>query len=189
MNFLSLNEHTSVQAAAIIQAYNAGDENININALIVELSRQTKAVHDGDLKRTESMLIAQAHTLDALFGVFTRKAQANMGEYIDAFERYMRLALKTQTQCRATLETLAAIKNPPVIITRQANIAHGPQQVNNGAAPHACAGKCHFVQNELLEDKSHEVERLDIGTTGATVPSDPAMATVGEINGTTIDGR
>jgi hypothetical protein len=53
------------------------------------------------------------------------------GEYIDAADRYMRLALKAQGQCRATLETLAAIKNPPVVIARQANVSHGPQQINN----------------------------------------------------------
>ena len=45
----------------------------------------------------------------------------------------MRLALKAQGQCRATLETLATIKNPPVVFARQANIAQGPQQVNNTA--------------------------------------------------------
>lgn len=41
---------------------------------------------------------------------------------------------KCSTQCRATLETLAEIKNPrPVVFVRQANIANGPQQVNNGS--------------------------------------------------------
>lgn len=34
---------------------------------------------------------------------------------------------KAQSQCRATLETLAAIKNPPVIYAKQANISNGPQ--------------------------------------------------------------
>jgi hypothetical protein len=38
----------------------------------------------------------------------------------------MHLALKAQGQCRATLETLATIKSPPMVIARQANIAHGP---------------------------------------------------------------
>jgi hypothetical protein len=47
----------------------------------------------------------------------------------------MRLALKAQSQCRATLETLSAIKNPPVVFARQANITNGPQQVNNGTLP------------------------------------------------------
>jgi hypothetical protein len=48
-----------------------------------------------------------------------------MGEYVDAADTYMRLALRAQSQCRATLETLAAIKNPPVAFANQANIAHG----------------------------------------------------------------
>ena len=48
---------------------------------------------------------------------------------------YLRLALKAQAQSRATAEALAAIKQGPVVIARQANIAHGPQQVNNGPAP------------------------------------------------------
>jgi hypothetical protein len=48
----------------------------------------------------------------------------------------MRLALRAQGQCRATLETLAAIKNPPVVFARQANINNGgQQQVNNAPAP------------------------------------------------------
>jgi hypothetical protein len=42
----------------------------------------------------------------------------------------LRLALKAQTQCRATVETLATMKNP-VVFAKQANIAHGPQQINN----------------------------------------------------------
>lgn len=33
---------------------------------------------------------------------------------------------------RATLETLAAIKNPPMVYPRQANLTTGPQQVNGG---------------------------------------------------------
>ena len=45
-------------------------------------------------------------------------------------EGFMRLALQAQSQCRATLETLVAIKDPPVVCARQANITTGPQQVN-----------------------------------------------------------
>ncbi len=32
-------------------------------------------------------------------------------------------------------ETLAEIKNPPVVFTRQANIVNGPQQINHGVRP------------------------------------------------------
>ncbi len=42
---------------------------------------------------------------------------------------------QAQGQCRAALETPAPIKNPTVVFARQANIAHGPQQINNGMEP------------------------------------------------------
>ena len=51
------------------------------------------------------------------------------------FETNMRIALRAQSQCRATLETLAAIKNPPMVIAKQANVTTGPQQINNGIQP------------------------------------------------------
>lgn len=42
------------------------------------------------------------------------------------------------SKLRAPRETLAAIKNPaPVTFVRQANVAHGPQQVNNDPPPPA----------------------------------------------------
>jgi hypothetical protein len=73
----------------------------------------------------------------------------------------MRLALKAQSQCRATLETLATVKNPPVLFAKQANIANGPQQVNNGtpAPGPAPAGKVETISNELMEAQG--AERLD----------------------------
>jgi hypothetical protein len=85
----------------------------------------------------------------------------------------MRLGLKAQSQCRATLETLAQIKNPPVVIARQANIAQGPQQVNNEMMPsgRACAGagENEKPQNKLLE--AQNAERLDFGTASNLTPA------------------
>ncbi len=53
---------------------------------------------------------------------------------LSQLEVNLRLALKAQAQCVRTLEVLAAIKNPPnVAFVKQATIAHGHQQVNNGA--------------------------------------------------------
>jgi hypothetical protein len=96
-------------------------------------------------------------------------------------EAYMRMALKAQAQCRATVETLVTIKNPPVVFARQANIAQGPQQVNNQMMPAGdprTRGKNENTPNELLEQKPHE--RLDTGTTGAAVGADPHLAALGE---------
>ena len=46
-------------------------------------------------------------------------------------ERFMKLGLRAQNQCRSTLETLALLENPTMVFTHQADVAHGPQQVNN----------------------------------------------------------
>jgi hypothetical protein len=93
-------------------------------------------------------------------------------------EAYMRMALKAQSNCRATIETLAAIKNPSVVFARQANIAQGPQQVNNAMmpAPRAGAGKTEKRQNELSGGSNELLP--DLRTPGAAIGSDPAMAAV-----------
>ena len=123
------------------------------------------------MKRPEAMLLAQAHTLDELFNNLARRAHLQEG--IAMIDPYLRLALKAQTQCRATLETLAAIKNPPIIYAKQANFANGHQQVNNGVTP-SHTGETKNEQNELLELKNGE--RLDTRATGKAIEADKAMA-------------
>ncbi len=150
------------------------------------LTEQTTAAIGGDLKRGETMLTAQAHTLDAIFNNLARRAAQNMGEYMQACDTYLKLALRVQSQCRATWETLATIKNPPVVgYVKQANIAHGHQQINNAPSttsevPHARENP--NLQNKLLEET--DGERLDPVTTGTTGRTDPAMATLGEVDRT-----
>ena len=100
---------------------------------LFKLYDTVRRVQEGDLSEPEALLTAQAVTLNAIFTDLALKA-ANT-EYVDKLDRYMRLALKAQGQCRATLETLAEIKRPPTLFTQQANVAHGPQQVNNAVAP------------------------------------------------------
>ena len=150
---------------------------VGITDRMEALEAQVRAVQGGDMKRAEAMLVAQAHSLDAIFNEMARRAAHNMREHVQATEIFMRLALRAQSQSRATLETLAAIKNPPVIFAKQANIAHGPQQVNNGiAAPVARTEEKTIKQPELMEHDHGQ--RLDTGTTGAASRADPAMATL-----------
>lgn len=108
---------------------------IGITEAVHSLRASLADVNRGDLRAVETMLLGQAAALNAMFAELARRAGANMGQYMDPTEKYMRLALKAQGQCRATLETLAAIKNPPLVFARQANINNGgQQQVNNGVA-------------------------------------------------------
>ena len=187
----------TVNAAVAIQRFckPAGKE-LDLNELITELSGQCAAVSRGDLTRSEAMLIAQAHTLDAIFANLAYRSAINIGDYLNAADTYMRLALKAQSQCRATLETLAALKNPPTIIARQANVTTGPQQVNNGVEPgnstpfegdaangtRACARESKNEQNKLLEVTNGE--RLDTRTSSTAIGVDSQLATVGAVHGT-----
>lgn len=172
----------TVQAAVTLKEYGKSYGDLDLGGLIDTLTEQTRASSDGDLKRAEAMLTTQAHTLDAIFNNLARRAIN--AEYMDNLDRYLKLALRAQSQCRSTWEALATIKNPPVAgYVRQANIAHGPQQVNNASAAPAGApraGENQNLQNKLLEEK--DGERLDPGTACTPGRADPEMATLGEVD-------
>lgn len=126
----------TVGAAVIADAFKIpGMPVLSLPELVNELDKQCKAASANDLTRCEAMLIAQAHTLDAIANRMALAAFNQFDKSVVAVEVCMKLALRAQSQCRATVETLAAIKNPPVVYAKNANIAHGHQQINNGCAP------------------------------------------------------
>ena len=171
----------TVQAAATLGEYHKGIAALDLDGLITSLTEQTDAAIGGDLKRGEAMLVAEAHVLDAIFNDLARRAIK--AEYMDNLDRYLKLALRAQAQCRATWETLATMQNPPMAnYVAQANVAH-TQQVNNAPATTDEGSRAREktnLQNKLLEEK--DGERLDIGTTSTSGGVDPAMATVGEVD-------
>lgn len=95
----------------------------------------------------------------------------------------MRLALKAQSQSRATNETLADIKNPPNVAfvkAGQANIAQGPLQVNSGVQPSG-ARENEIPPSKLLGDG--DGQRLDTGAVLAPGRANQALATVEQSTG------
>ena len=168
----------TVQAALTLREYGKSFGDLDLTGLIDSLTEQTNAATEGDLGRAEAMLAAQAHTLDAIFNNLAQRAALNMGEYLEAFEAYLKLALRAQSQCRATLETLAEIKYPrSVAFVEQTNIAHGHQQVNNAPSR---ADEIEKPQSKLLEQS--DGERLDTGTTNTAGGADTPMEAVGAIH-------
>ena len=171
----------SVNAAAVMEAYGkAAFGNQDIHVLIDELRGKFDQVEKGDLHLCESMLVGQANALQTIFVNLARKA--NNQEHLKQYETFLRLALKAQNQSRMTLETLAAIKNPPIVYARQANINHGSgnQQVNNGTMPDNQATRTEENKsepNKLLE-ADHGSKTLDTRATSATGGKNPSMATL-----------
>lgn len=170
-------------AAGVITNFGRGTwGEISLTDLVHVLKSQTDKLSGGDLGHAEAMLCSQATSLNMMFAELARRASVNMGEYLGATETYLKLALRAQSQCRATLETLAAIKNPPVVFAKQANIAHGPQQVNNDSANIARASETEKAPNELLEADDHG-QRLDTGATRAASAGDQGLAALEPIHG------
>ncbi len=172
----------TVQAGLTVSEYGKVFGDLNLDGVINALAEQTTQTADGDLARAEAMLTTQAHTLDAIFNNLARRAIN--AEYMDNLEKYLRLGLRAQSQCRATLEALAEMKSPrQTAFVNQANIAHGHQQINNTLQqPSKSAKENEIVKNELLEKTNGE--RMDVGTAGATGRVDRTVEAVGEVNRT-----
>ena len=160
-------------AAMVIDAYqaNIAGNDVNLMALIEALRKSTDQSKVGDLSQLEAMLIGQATALQTIFTSLAKRAHH---QTLQAhFEAFLGLALKAQAQSRATISALVDLKYPrQATFVKQANIANGPQQVNN--ATHA--KQLESRPNELLEDASHE--RLDTGTPTAAARSNPTLETV-----------
>lgn len=173
----------SLQATLTLREYGKSFGDLSIEGLMTKLQDQISATAEGDLARGEAMLTAQAHTLDAIFNNLARRSIN--AEYMKNLEIYLKLGLRAQSQCRATWEAISTMKNPPVAgYVGQANIAHGPQQVNNkgdATGADSRAQENGNTKNELLEEQ--HVERLDTGAASTSGAVDTAMAPVGEVDG------
>ena len=185
---------TSVLSAITMKRYLGGGDTLEMPDLVVEMRKAGDEVVNGDMGRVERMLANQAMTLDAIFNDMAQRSRSQ--ETFKGIEVMMRLALKAQAQARSTAEALALLKNPMPYI-RQANIANGPQQVNNAGTQnsgtqagtqqstqnsdqqnkHAHAEKTETEPNKLLE--ADHGNYVDTRAQGAASRANPHMATVG----------
>ncbi len=155
----------SLNGAVVIQAYqgNVMGKEVDLSALIDQLRTTFTEVKGGDLHTLEAMLISQATALQTIFTSLARRAQSQ--EYQKHLESFLGLTLKAQAQSRATISALVDLKYPKqATFVKQANIANGSQQVDNGTEAAANpangelvrkvrthAGKSEPEQNKLLE--------------------------------------
>ncbi len=105
------------------------------------LAQALAKAETGDKRLASRLLAAQAITLDSMFTELARRAAINMGEYINAAELYGRLALKAQSNCRATLETLAKLHQPREQTVRHVHVNEGGQAVIADQFHHHAGGQ------------------------------------------------
>ena len=136
------------------------------------------------LHRAEGMLLSQATALQTMFIDLALRAKRQQNR--EWLQTLTSLALRAQGNCTQTLRVLAELRSPrQPVFAKQANIAHGAQQVNNGTdnfptSTRVRAREAATVQNELLE--ADHGQRLDIGAPAATGCADQRLDTVGQVH-------
>lgn len=183
----------SINAAAVMVSYSSplGIAHDDLGALMDQLGEDVKDVWAGDMTRAEAILFGQAHALQAIFMNLARRATAQ--NHMKNWEAYLRMAMKAQNQCRMTLETLATIKNPPVVFARQANINNGgQQQINNRSerAPGVASAQAAFesVAHDKIPKQQHG-ERLDVVAARPADKTASHLAPMAKVQRTASDRR
>ena len=171
---------------SVIATYQGGvfnQRDLDILECRHEVVKRAGQVRDGNTVHVVALLMAQALALNSIFTKLAIQA-AQVDEHDSRkMETYLRLALKAQSQGRATLEALVAVGNPPVLFAQQANVAFGPQQVNNHPSPSFAqqrATQPHSEQSRLLE--ADDGERLDTRAQSAAGDTHQNLAAVGKRN-------
>lgn len=129
--------------------------------IVTEQCAKTRA---GNMGLPSDILTAQAMTLDAVFTEMLKRSGANIGEYPEAAERYMRMAMKAQAQCRTSIEALSKMHQPREQVVRHVHVYEGGQAV--------VAEQLHMhgpgMRNDGRTEQPHEP--------CATAPSSPALS-------------
>jgi hypothetical protein len=168
---------SALNSAKVVAAYNAGSD-VDLVAstqVMIEHQREVKA---GDMSRAECMLMNQAVALQSMFVDLALRAKRETS--FSNMQVMTGLALKTQSACRATLQALGDLKYPrQATFVRQANIAHGPQQVNNDDGPASPRTQLNqSVKNKLLDGVNDGSSYMVNGTTPTSAGKDPELATL-----------
>jgi hypothetical protein len=166
----------AVSSAAVIKAYRAGVDELNVAALNKELAHQANRVADGDVQRMEEILICQAHALDAVFHAMMVKASDQKS--IKGAKIYSDTGLKAQRQCRAVLETLTNLKKPKVYVqnlvsnnefyknkntlNNQLQNLNAPHAVNGGFKNKQLAGQTSFMMENDTNALGYELARATV---------------------------
>lgn len=129
---------------------NATGESLELMECAKVVQQRAADAAKGDLAFASAMLASQAVSLDTIFTDLARRSAGNMGQYLDAAERYMRLALKAQAASRATLEALAKLHQPREQTVRHVHVNSGGQAVVADQFHHHAGGS-----DEKAVEQSH----------------------------------
>ena len=114
------------------------------------MAEACKKVRAGDLSDQRDMLTSQAMALDAIFTTMVNRSENNLKDYFEASQRFMRMAMKAQAQCRTTVEALDRLARGGEQVIKHVHVDNrggqaviadtvqtGGQNAKTGKQPHA----------------------------------------------------
>ena len=132
--------HGHIVAVFAGKMLNGTGESVGMMEAAAVIEQRAAEAMAGDLSFASATLASQAVTCDLMFSEFARRAAEQVGTNIDVADRYARLALKAQSNCRTTLEALAKLHQPREQTVRHININAGGQAVVADEFHHHQAG-------------------------------------------------
>lgn len=175
--------------AVVVQQYlSTVNSGTDVATLARTGTKQAKAIGGGDLSQLEHMLLTQATALQAMFVDLAVRAKAQ--NRFDGIQTMTMLALKCAAQSRQAVTALAELRMPnTVMFAKQANVTHGPQQINNVvvASSPSRADEIQNQHNELLEMQHGNY--LDTGTQSEASCADSQLVSVEGVNRSKVAGR
>ena len=141
-------EMSSQRVVAASEREQGLDEHLDIPRLMAVLKAESERLSEGKSGDVGPILANQALALQSLFSRLTERALSQ--SHMSNIEAFMRLALRAQSQCRATLEALSSLNKAPTVFAQQANVATN-QQIN-------------YAQNQLLGDEAEVPQEAFVST-------------------------
>jgi hypothetical protein len=139
-----------------------------------------KAAKAGDLSHQKAMLAAQADALNSIFTEMARRAALNMGEYLGTTETYMRLALKAQAQCRASIEALDSLTSGRVQTVKHVHVNEGGQAIVADEFHQHTGGKKNGQSGEQPHATGTAGQRAALPSPDPSGPAVPVASSEGE---------
>lgn len=154
-----------------------------------DLKARADKIAGGDMKLATELLTAQALSLDAIFTEYARRSILNAGEYLDAADRYMRIAMKAQAGSRQAIEALGKLHQPREQTVRHVHVNEGGQAVIADEFHHHTGGR----ENGQSSEQPHATGTGAAGASPALPCPDPLGPAVpipgGEGQGPVPDAR
>lgn len=129
----------------------AGTHELPVPARLGPIGEAMAKGRAGDKAMASEMLAAQAVVLDTMFTELAHRAQGSIGRSLEGADRYTKLALKAQANCRATLEALAKLHQPREQTVKHVHVNEGGQAIVADHIHQHAGGR----ENGKISEQSH----------------------------------